>query len=190
MIEKIIELEWEFFQEVENIGGRASCQDDYPTFFIMRASQFEAWNADVISSYLEDLLLYKENQINPIYLKYAYMMASNDPDNYIKIKDSLPPIDQDKQNIVEEIITIQLRWKEQFNKEYPTLVDSSRVIYSHQDTKEETSFETYLRGELYTYLDTTLYLYGKMIIDYVKANKNITTMITQNTAKHYQTSLH
>lgn len=186
MIERIIELEWDFFQEVENIGGRASCQDDYATFHIMRASQFESWKSEVLSSYLEDLLVYKENRMNPIYLKYGYMMASNDPKNYQKIKNTLPTISIDKQNIVEEIIKIQLRWKEQFNKEYPTLVESSRVLYSYQDTKEETSFETYLRGELYTYLDTTLYLYGKMIIEYVQTNKNITTMITQNTAKHYQ----
>ncbi|MDY2738998.1 MAG: DUF4125 family protein [Acidaminococcus sp.] len=36
LIQRIIEREWTLFDEVHNIGGRASCQDDRETFFIMR----------------------------------------------------------------------------------------------------------------------------------------------------------
>ncbi len=43
-IEKIINIEWDMFQNVHNIGGRASCQDDRRTFYIMRGSQFFCWN--------------------------------------------------------------------------------------------------------------------------------------------------
>ena len=39
-IEKLIQMEWEDFQKVNNEGGRASCQDDPETFFIMRRSHF------------------------------------------------------------------------------------------------------------------------------------------------------
>ena len=35
-IEKLIQMEWEDFQKVNNEGGRASCQDDPETFFISR----------------------------------------------------------------------------------------------------------------------------------------------------------
>ena len=44
-IEKLIQMEWEDFQKVNNEGGRASCQDDPETFFIMRRSHFAPWTA-------------------------------------------------------------------------------------------------------------------------------------------------
>ena len=37
-IEEIIKIEWQMLQTVDNIGGRASCQDDDETFYIMRRS--------------------------------------------------------------------------------------------------------------------------------------------------------
>ena len=33
LIEEIIDIEWDMFQHVDNIGGRASCQDDFETFY-------------------------------------------------------------------------------------------------------------------------------------------------------------
>lgn len=44
LIQRLIEREWTLFDKVRNIGGRASCQDDRKTFFIMRGSQFLSWN--------------------------------------------------------------------------------------------------------------------------------------------------
>ena len=48
MIEEIIKTEWDMFQHVNNIGGRASCQDDWETFHIMRTSQYENWTDDLL----------------------------------------------------------------------------------------------------------------------------------------------
>lgn len=188
MIDEIIKREWDFFQQIHHIDGVALCQQDYNTFYIMRASQFEAWSKEVVESYLGDLKEYQKYHQNPIYQKYGLMMKSNDPKGYQKIKHTLLTIDQDKLDIIEEIIMIQLQWKESFNQQYPHLANSSRPIYSYQDTIEDTSFETYLRGELSTYLDKTLYLYGNMIIKYLHNNQNLTTMITENTAHYYQYS--
>ena len=51
LIESIISLEWNMFQNVKNIGGRASCQDNYKTFYIMRRSQYENWTDDMLRCY-------------------------------------------------------------------------------------------------------------------------------------------
>ena len=50
-IEKIINIEWEMFQKVENMGGRASCQDDFETFYIMRFSQYGSWSEEMVECY-------------------------------------------------------------------------------------------------------------------------------------------
>ena len=39
LINQIISEEYRMFSEVQNIGGRASCQADYDTFYIMRCAQ-------------------------------------------------------------------------------------------------------------------------------------------------------
>ena len=38
LINRIIELEWDMFDKVTNTGGRAACQDDEWTFYVMRFS--------------------------------------------------------------------------------------------------------------------------------------------------------
>ena len=47
LVDKIIELEWEAFDQVENEGGRASCQNNWPTFQILRTSQYLTWTASM-----------------------------------------------------------------------------------------------------------------------------------------------
>ena len=38
------------FDKVNNKGGRADCQNNKQTFIAMRASQFEAWNQEVLKA--------------------------------------------------------------------------------------------------------------------------------------------
>ena len=38
MSDDIVQLEWEFFQHVQHIDGRASCQDDFETFYLQRVN--------------------------------------------------------------------------------------------------------------------------------------------------------
>ena len=74
IINQIVDIEWVMFDKVNNIGGRASCQDEKQTFYIMRSSQLGAWNEALLGSYLEDLQQAKAEGRNPLSEKYGYMM--------------------------------------------------------------------------------------------------------------------
>ncbi|MCD7809796.1 MAG: DUF4125 family protein [Erysipelotrichaceae bacterium] len=185
MIDEIITLEWKFMQETKHIDGRAKCQDDYENFEKYRQAQFRVYNQEVLESYLYDLHQYENLGRNPITEKYGYMMASSDPTYYETIKDQLPIIDEDKLEIINAICQIEVTMKEEFNQQYPILASLSRMTHSYEDEIEETSFETYLRGELLTYSSQSLYLYGKMLVEMINHQQNIVTEIMQETVKLY-----
>ena len=185
MINEIVNLEWEMFQNVENTGGRANCQDDYETFYIMRASQYKCFAHEVLVSYLNDLKEAKAHSRNLILEKYARMMAYTHLEEYEQIKDYFEPLDDQALEIIEQIVEIQLNWRKEFKRHFPKLIQLSRQSYSTHDSHEHTSFETYLRGELMTYSKQTLILYTQMIVDYYKCNINLVTSIMHETIKFY-----
>lgn len=185
LIESIIALEWEAFDKVDNEGGRADCQDDYETFYIMRKSQYLTWNEPLLESFLKDLKRAKEAGWNMISEKYARMMESTCEEEYDKLKDKLPFVSGEKKAVVEQIVAIQVGFMEAFAKEYPKMAENARVIHTSEDTFFRTSYETYLRGELLTYSDDTLKLYGQMIVALARENKNLAKMIMENTAHMY-----
>lgn len=86
---------------------------------------------------------------------------------------------------MEEIIEIQVGWMEEFVTEYPSLGGKARSIRTHEDGYENTSYETYLRGEIATYSSQTLLLYGRFIANLAKENKNLAKMIMENTVHYY-----
>lgn len=185
MIEEIIQREWDFFQEVHNIGGRASCQDNFETFYLQRKGQFEVFYPEVNESYLKDLKLYKEIGRNPIMEKYAYMMESTDKDYYDTIKDQLPERSEEQMDIINTICRIEVAMREVFDQQYPRLSSLARDTHTGDDQQENTSFETYLRGELSTYSPETLYLYGRMIANMYQNGQNMILMIQEKTVQAY-----
>ncbi|WP_018608574.1 DUF4125 family protein [Uliginosibacterium gangwonense] len=184
-IDEIIALEWGFFDKVQNEGGRANCQDDFETFQIMRKSQFLCWDDATTESYLADLRDAKELGRNLIQEKYARMMASTAPSQYAIFVHTLPALSPWQLASIEAVITQQLMWREAFAVSHPQMSSQARLIHTAEDTPYETSFETYLRGELGTYSEQTLRAYQNMILDYAKAGKNITTETMNQTAKLY-----
>lgn len=185
LVKKIAELEWQQFDKVKNEGGRADCQDDFNTFSIMRTSQYNAWTDELLESYLEDLLDAMENGWNLIMEKYARMMASTAPEKYEELKDSLPERSVERIAIQEEIIKIQVEWMEEFAGEYPKMASNSRSIRTEEDTPYNTSYETYLRGEIGTYSEKTLLLYGRFVVDLQRKGENLAYNIMNNTALLY-----
>ena len=157
--EDILNREWNLFQQVQNVGGRASCQEDERTFRIMRAAQFEAWNEAMLASYQQDLIQAEEAGRNPLSEKYGYMMRSTHPQEYEQIQDLLPPVSPEKERLVEEILAIEISQTAKFRAMYPNLGRRGRPLTTAEDHDAVTSVETYTRGELQTYSERTLELY-------------------------------
>ena len=185
IIEKIIDLEWKQFDKVENEGGRADCQDDFETFQIMRKSQYLTWTEELLYSYCNDLLEANSKGRNLIMEKYARMMKSTAPERYAKFEDNLPALSEDRIVIQEEIIKIQVVWMEEFAYKYPKLAGNARSIRSSEDSAFNTSYETYLRGELGTYSENTFILYGRFIAGLLSEHRNLAFEIMENTARLY-----
>ena len=179
IIEKILEKEWKYFSNLNNIGGRADCQDNREDFIIMRKSQWETFNEETLLSYLEDL----NSKNNPLFQKYAQMMKYNSPEEYEKIKDILEKASDEKTDLVNKIMFIYMEWEKEFFERYPIFSSMGRPLYSSEDDNIETSIETYLRGELLSYSEKTLKLYLNYIIDNKEKNINLAIKNMDNLAR-------
>ncbi len=185
-IEKIISQEYEMFDEVQNVNGRASCQDDFKTFRIMRASQFSAWDEATLDLYDQDLVDAKAANINLMTEKYGYMMMETDPAGFSDICDRLSPVSPEKLAIIEPLIQIHHQWLIEFASEFPHLARNGRAISQDEvESAGETSTLTYLKGELLTYSMPTLLSYSRLVYDYIQANKNMHHEILKATVRYY-----
>lgn len=185
LVEQIVELEWKQFQGVKNEGGRADCQDNLETFEIMRKSQFLAWNQEVLESYLKDIQEAEKNHWNLLTEKYARMMESTAPDRFEEIKDRLPVRSGERIQAQEELISMQVRWEEEFAARYPNVAGRGRRLRTSEDTPWDTSIETYARGELGTYSDRTIELLGKMYRRMEKDGESLPVKILENMVHFY-----
>lgn len=185
LIEAIVQLEWKQFDKVQNEGGRADCQDDYQTFSIMRKSQYMTWPEELLSSFYGDLVTAENKGWNLIMEKYARMMKSTTPEKYARLEKELPVLNEERIAIQEEIIKIQVGWMEEFAAKYPNMAGNARIIHTSEDTPFHTSYETYLRGEMSTYSETTFILYGRFVTGLLKENRNLAYETMEHTAKLY-----
>lgn len=185
IVEKIVALEWKQFDRVKNEGGRADCQDDFQTFSIMRKSQYLTWTDKLLHSFYQDLVDAEEKGWNLIMEKYARMMKSTNPEKYAILEKNLPALTEERIAIQEEIIKIQVAWMEEFAEKYPNMAGNARSIKTVTDTAFNTSYETYLRGEISTYSENTFVLYSGFIVSLLKENRNLAMEIMGNTAKLY-----
>ncbi len=186
LIRDIVTMEWEMFQKVEGIGGRAGCQDQYPTFNIMRSSQFLAWDPETLEHYLQDLNQARDAGRNLITEKYAYMMESTDPEYYrAKLQPYLPPLDQAKSLLIRRILDLLILWDQEVAREFPKLSRRGRPLEAAADKSGITSVETYMGGELKTYSENTL----KSLLNHLTEEKNrggnVVRSILESTTKQY-----
>ncbi len=181
---KIVLQEWIQFQEVQNIDGRAECQDNWPTFWRMRAAQFASWKPLLLASYTADLDRAQRQGRNLIAEKYGRMMADTDPDYYREhVEPHLLPLDPDRVSRQEQIIQSQIVWAVDFARQMPEISRQMRPIRSKNDTAANTSMETYLRGELSTYSQSTLQQYESFICELLGAGRNLTAETVRHAAE-------
>ena len=185
LVEKIIELEWKQFDLVKNEGGRAECQDNFSTFSIMRKSQYLTWPEELLVSFYQDLQKAEQMGWNLIMEKYARMMKTTNPEKYLAFEAKLPVLSEKRVAIQEEIIKIQVAWMESFAEKYPNMAGNARSIRTQEDSEWNTSYETYLRGEMSTYSENTFILYSGFIISLLKEQRNLAKEIMEHTAKLY-----
>jgi len=183
--ERLIREEWANFTAVHNQGGRASCQDDPETFFIMRRSQFTCWDEQLVDSWYNDLTDARMAGRNLLSEKYAWMMKQTSPAEFEKIKRFLPVLPDEDEQLIEDVVKTEVKWMEQYAEKYPFMADGNREIHSCEDSEYSTSFETYLRGELHTYSHNTLYLYAEMVKSLEAEGRSMSVMIMDAMVKSY-----
>jgi hypothetical protein len=185
LIRQIVDREFQMFQAVSNRGGRASCQDDFTTFEIMRSSQFAAWSADMLESYLDDLIKASASGRNLLAEKYAWMMKETFPDEFKSIQASLEPLSTEKRTVIEKIMQIQTDMTAELYKQFPATCSSGRPMRQNPSSPQVTSSLVYLRGELCTYSLRTLTLYLEHLKSLKSAGRNLPIEILENTVRRY-----
>ena len=109
-------------------------------------------------------------------------MKYNSPQEYEKVKNILENPSKNKITLIGKIMSIYMKWEEEFFKKYPIFSSIGRPLYSTEDDNIETSIETYLRGELLSYSEKTLQLYLKYIIEMKEKNINLAIKNMDNLA--------
>ena len=164
LVDTIIEAEWAMFATVANVGGPATCQMNPRAFRAVRGGQLDTWTDAIGQSYLKDLAAAKTAGRNLMTEKYARMMEYTHPMEYTAIAHHLPPLPLSVKGLVDALVEINIVWKEAAAQHFPALAHKGRALRATEDTAVETSFETYLRGELLTYSTNTLQLlYAHML---------------------------
>ena len=161
--------------QVQGVNGRAACQDDWTTFLIMRLSQFEGWDTDVLESYFEDIVQAEAQERNLIMEKYAYMMEETDPVYFLSIKELLPEISEEKQLMAEKITSIYMEWEKEADIKYPNIRRHGRPAEGI-GVDGTVSVRNYLKCELYTYSAKTLALFILSIEKNPEYNRYLATM--------------
>lgn len=178
-VENVLKIEFDMMQNTQNIGGRASCQDDWETFYIMRGSQYASWRDDMLEFWEKFVTDCHAKGRNMVTEKYARMMRFTHPEYYHEHLESfLPKTPEESFPLINEIVAAMIEWELELAEKYPKLSGVGRPITADQDKYGFTSMETYARGELETYPIELLEMYA----DYVKelqAEEKSLAMINQ-----------
>lgn len=155
LIRKIIDDEWVLFHTV-NGDYAVSCQNDRPTFEIMRRAQYEAWSPEALELYAADLAAATAQGRNIVREKYIHMMRATAPEDYAHFASELPPVSEEKAELVAKIWALHAAQNERMKKRFPFIALGGRPLYKKDEYAGWASIETYQTSELLTYSEATL----------------------------------
>ncbi len=185
LIRELCDREWRMFDQVDNRGGRASCQNDEVFFRQMRACQFEGWSDAMLLNYRDDLCRAEARGRNLLAEKYAYMMEHTHPEEFEALKERLPKVDPVSRALIVELVRCQVEWEQEVDSIYPHMRAGGRPLTRDRDTPFITSFETYLEGELKTYSLATLRSYAEHVRKLKAEGRNLALIVAEHTARAY-----
>ena len=118
-IRHLVDLEWAFFQNTRNEGGRAPCQDDRETFYVMRTGQAMGWSEKMVAAWTADLERAGAEGRNPVMEKYARMMAFTAPESYSAMEHLLPALEPETEKLARELTDQTVAWAEAARVRFP-----------------------------------------------------------------------
>lgn len=175
LVDRIILKEYVMFSSVKNIGKRASYQDDFNTFYIMRSAQYHIFGMNTLKRYQKDLELADREKRNLITEKYSWMMEETEPAYFLReLKPYLPEIGGKKMKLVNTMTDVFMVCYESVRRHFPKLLAAGRDPYGNGSGA---SIRLYFSGELKTWSEETLCLACQDMIDHLEKRCNPVGMI-------------
>ena len=182
-VQELLDLEWRLFDAAPQAGQRPARPEDREQFCIIRSAQLSIWPPELRESWRRDLLNAQAEGRNLINEKYIYMLERVNQKQCDKVNSDLPATNIEKLWLVDWICTAEVAWQETLVQKYPHLTQNSRAIHTSADTRENVSFETFLRGELMCCSVNTLRLYARQVEKAQKAGRNLCETMLENTVR-------
>ena len=182
-VQELLDLEWRLFDAAPQAGQRPARPEDREQFCIIRSAQLSIWPPELRESWRQDLLNAQAEGRNLINEKYIYMLERVNQKQCDKVNSDLPATNIEKLWLVDWICTAEVAWQETLVQKYPHLTQNSRAIHTSADTRENVSFETFLRGELMCCSVNTLRLYARQVEKAQKAGRNLCETMLENTVR-------
>lgn len=183
LINQIIDMEFNMFDKVNGLNGRAPCQNDIDTFYAMRYSQHNAFSESTLQSYFNDLRQAVADGRNLITEKYGYMMEFTDSLYYNEVlKGILPVQSPEKLMLISEIMLYLQEDYNDFSRKYPLF---SKMGRPQNSTSTVATIDIYNFGELKTYSYNTLQLYKNDLLNSRNQRETIVEKIQKQTSIFY-----
>ncbi|MFP5527474.1 DUF4125 family protein [Peptococcus simiae] len=184
LIHQLIDLEWQFFTQVQGLNGRAICQENPQTFAIMRRAQHQIFSEKTLDALMNDLLDAAEVGHNPMTEKYARMMEQSDPDYFAReIATEYLPLSAEKTVTLQALRQLFADAQSAFSENELAQQVRGRVAVSGAG---EVSGLDYLMGELATWSMVTLNLALEDIKAWQAAGRNPVEAIVAYTVAAYR----